>query len=91
MPCELCWAGGRLPEKQNKKRPMDTGSPGQFIIGGLVCSKPVTVAPCHPTRPNRATEAKIPPTDRKDSSDRSRSHTVGSTSRAAARINVCRT
>jgi hypothetical protein len=67
---------------------MDTGTPGHVINGACWCVKPVTVAPSQPTKASRATEAKMPPTDRKDSSDRSRSQTVGSTSRAARRIKV---
>lgn len=91
------WGKGRvtclesLPEKQNMKIPAETGTPDQLTNGGCWCVKPVTVAPSQPTRASRATEAKMPPTDRNDSRDRSRSHTVGNTSSAANSINVCRT
>jgi hypothetical protein len=77
------------PEKQKRNSPSDTGTPGHVTKGGCWCVKPVTVAPSHPTNASRATEAKMPPTDRKDSRDKSRSHTVGSTNSAASKIRVC--
>lgn len=77
------------PEKQNRNRPSVTGTPDQLTNGGCWCVKPVTAAPSQPTRASSATDANMPPTDRNDSSDRSRSHTVGSTSRAASSTSVC--
>lgn len=77
------------PEKQNKNKPSVTGTPDQLTNGGCLCVNPVTVAPSQPTSASRATEANIPPTDRKDSRDRSRSHTVGNTSSAANNTSVC--
>lgn len=72
-----------LPEKQKQNSPMDTGTPDHVTSGGLPCGKPVTATPSQPTKNNSAREAKMPPTERNDNSDRSRSHTVGSTMTAA--------